>query len=111
MDMPTGRKAFNKTNPIALKDLAPIKEWWNDRRVIEDEKKSEDSAITYKSKNYTAEEIADHGYNLDLCGFPQEEKVILSPEETITNFIAKREALEKEIDEKLEELKQLLEIK
>ena len=59
----------------------------------------------------TAEEMADHGYNLDLCGFPQEEKVILSPEETITNFIAKREALEKEIDAKLEELKQLLEIK
>lgn len=111
MDMPAGRKAFNKTNPIALKDLAPVKEWWNGRKVIEDEKKSEDSAITYKSKNYTAEEIADHGYNLDLCGFPQEEKVILSPKETITNFIAKREALEKEIDAKLEELKQLLEIK
>ena len=50
-------------------------------------------------------------YNLDLCGFPQEEKVILSPEETIKNFIEKREALEKEIDQKLEELKQLLEIK
>lgn len=111
MDMPAGRKAFNKTNPIALKDLAPVKEWWSDRKIIEDEKKSEDSTITYKSKNYTAEEIADHGYNLDLCGFPQEEKVILSPEETIMNFIAKREALEKEIDAKLEELKQLLEIK
>ena len=46
-----------------------------------------------------------------MCGFPQEEKVILSPEETIKNFIEKREALEKEIDAKLEELKQLLEIK
>lgn len=111
MDMPKGRKAFNKTNPITLKDLASAKEWWNDRKIIEDEKKSGGSAITYKSKNYTAKEIADYGYNLDLCGFPQEEKVILSPEETITNFIARREALEKEIDAKLEELKQLLEIK
>ena len=111
MDMPKGRKAFNKTNPIALKDLNPVKEWWNDRRVIEDEKKSDDSATTYKAKNYSAEEIVDHNYNLDLCGFPQEEKVILSPEETIKNFIEKRESLEKEIDAKLEELKQLLEMK
>lgn len=111
MDMPKGRKAFNKTNPIALKDLSPVKEWWSDRKVIEDEKKRDDSATTYKAKNYTAEEIADHGYNLDLCGFPQEEKVILSPEETIKNFIEKRESLEKEIDAKLEELKRLLEIK
>ncbi len=111
MDLPEGRKAFNKTNPIALKDLKPVKEWWSNRRVIEDEKESEDSAVTYKANKYTAQEIADHEYNLDLCGFPQEEKVILSPEETITNFIAKREALEKEIDAKLEELKQLLEIR
>lgn len=111
MDMPNGRKTFNKTNPIVLKDLEPVKEWWSSRKVIEDEKKSENSNITYKSRNYTAKEIADNGYNLDLCGFPQEEKVILSPEETIANFIAKREALEKEIDVKLEELKQLLEMK
>lgn len=111
MDMPAGRKAFNKTSPITLEDLVPVMEWWNDRKVVEDEKKSEDSATTYKSKNYTTEEIANRGYNLDLCGFPQEEKVILSPEETIANFIAKREALEKEIDAKLEELKQLLEMK
>ena len=111
MDMPAGRKAFNKTNPIVLKDLDPIKEWWQNRKEIEDEKKSEDSATTYKAKAYTKEEIADHNYNLDLCGFPQEEKVILSPEETIKNFIEKREALEAEIDQKLEELKQLLEIK
>ena len=111
MDIPAGRKAFNKTNPIALKDLKPVKEWWGDRQVIEDEKKSEDSAVTYKANKYTAQEIVDHEYNLDLCGFPQEEKVILSPEETITNFISKREALEKEIDKKLNELKELLEIK
>ena len=111
MDMPAGRKAFNKTNPIALKDLDPVREWWRDRKEIEDEKKSDDSATTYKAKKYTKAEIEDHNYNLDLCGFPQEEKVILSPEETIKNFIEKREALEAEIDQKLEELKQLLEIK
>lgn len=111
MDMPEGYKAFSKTRPVELKHLAPIEKWWNDRKEVEDEKKSDDSPVTYKAKAYTVAEIADHNYNLDLCGFPQEEKVILSPEETIKNFIEKREALEKEIDQKLEELKQLLEIK
>ena len=111
MDMPKGRKAFNKTNPIALKDFDTVKQWWNNREVIEDEKSSSDSATTYKANYYSVDEIKNGNYNLDLCGFPQEEKVILSPEETINNFIEKREALEKEIDQKLEELKQLLEIK
>ena len=111
MDMPKGRKAFNKTNPIALKDFDTIKQWWNNREVIEDEKFSSDSVTTYKANYYSVDEIKKGNYNLDLCGFPQEEKVILSPEETINNFIEKREALEKEIDQKLEELKQLLEIK
>lgn len=111
MDMPEGRKAFNKTNPIALKDFDTVKQWWNNREVIEDEKSSSDSATTYKANYYSVDEIKKGNYNLDLCGFPQEEKVILSPEETINNFIEKREALEKEIDQKLEELKQLLEIK
>lgn len=111
MDMPEGRKAFNKTNPIVLKDFDVVKKWWNNRKIIEDEKKSNDSATTYKAKSYTVEEITENGYSLDLCGFPQEEKVILSPEETINNFIEKREALEKEIDAKLAELKQLLEMK
>ena len=111
MDLPEGRKAFNKTNPIAPEGMEPIREWWNDRKIIEDEKKSEDSDVTYKANKYSFEDISSHEYNLDLCGFPQEEKVILSPEETITNFIEKREALEKEIDTKLEELKKLLEIR
>lgn len=111
MDMPEGYKAFSKTRPVELKHLVPIEKWWNNRKEIENEKKSDDSPVTYKAKAYTVAEIADHNYNLDLCGFPQEEKVILSPEETIKNFIEKREALEKEIDQKLEELKQLLEIK
>lgn len=111
MDMPKGRKAFNKTNPIALKDFDTIKQWWNNREVIEDEKSSSDSATTYKANYYSVDEIKKGNYNLDLCGFLQEEKVILSPEETINNFIEKREALEKEIDAKLAELKQLLETK
>lgn len=108
--MPKGYKHFSKTKPIKSEHLDCVREWWNNRQEIEDEKKDDSSSISYKSKVYDPSELANLGYNLDLCGFPQEEKIILSPEETISNFISKRETLEKEIDAKLEELKQLLEI-
>lgn len=126
MDMPDGYKHFSKTKPIESKHFDKVRKWvkakervatkedfknpkfdlFNDTRHPKVEQDGEIVQL-----KMTAREIADANYNLDQCGFPQEEKVILSPEETITNFIAKREALEKEIDAKLEELKQLLEIK
>ena len=126
MDMPDGYKHFSKTRPIESKHFDKVRRWmkakervattedfknpdfdlWNDVRHNKVETDGETTQL-----KMTAEEIINANYNLDQCGFPQEEKVILSPEETITNFITKREALEKEIDAKLEELKQLLEIK
>ena len=63
---------------------------------------------TYKAKKYTIEAIAANGYNIDLCGYPTEEKIILSPEETMENFIKRRAELDKLMDEKLEEIKALL---
>lgn len=111
MDMPEGVKHFSKTRPIQLKHLEPLREWWNNRHTVEDPRENADSPVTYKSQVYTAEQIAEGGYLLDKCGFPQEEKVILSPEETINNFIERRESLEVEIDKKLAELKSMLEIK
>ena len=38
MDMPEGRKHFNKTHPITREDMAVIDAWWNDRHEIKDEK-------------------------------------------------------------------------
>lgn len=61
-----------------------------------------------ESKEIHCDEIASNGYNLDLCGYPTEEKIILSPEETINNFIARRNELDKEMDDKLAEIKRLL---
>lgn len=110
VDMPKGYKHFSKTKPIKPEHLDCIREWWNNRQEIEDKKKDENNSISYKSKAYTPNELADLGYNLDLCGFPQEEKIILSPEETISNFVSKRETIEAQIDKKLEELKALLEV-
>lgn len=111
VDMPRGYKHFSKTKPIKPEHLDCVREWWSDRKEIVDKKTDESATITYKSKSYTPSDFDVLGYNFDLCGYPQEEKVILNPEETISNFISKRESLEKEIDARLEELKQLLEIK
>lgn len=59
---------------------------------------------TWKSKKYTKEELESLNYNLDLCGYPSEEEIILSPKDTMNNFISKREKLEKALDDKLKEI-------
>ena len=69
-------------------------------------------AIVYQlTCNLSMDEIEKSGFNLDRCGYPVEEKVILSPDETIKNFIARREDLERRMDEKIKEIMKLLEVK
>jgi len=108
MDMPDGYKAFSKTKPVEIKHMQPIIEWWNNRVELKDEK--EDGALTetWKSKCYSKEEIDKLSYNLDQCGYPVKEDIILSPMETMNNFITKRENLEKQLDEKLKEIMRLI---
>lgn len=64
MDMPEGYKHFSKTKPIRLEHFAPVKEWWENRRDIEEDGNP-------KAKFYTVDELRDGGFNLDLCGYPQ----------------------------------------
>jgi len=109
LDMPEGYKHFSKTKPMTRDHFAPIDEWWNNRKVLMDKKSHEDASETYKSKKYSFFEISSKGFNLDLCGYPIEEKIILSPEETIKIFIENRNLLDKKIDEKLNEILILLE--
>jgi len=111
LDMPEGYKHFSKTKPMKREHFAPVDEWWNNRVEIMDEKAHEDMSDTWKSKKYTIQEIEENGYNLDLCGYPVEEKIILSPEDTIKAFIEKRESIEAEMDSKLKEIMDLLEVK
>ena len=111
MDMPPGVKHFNKTNPIKREDMQCIDEWWNNRIEIPDTKENENATQTYKAKKYTFEEIKSRGFDLDLCGYPEEEDVVLSPEETIRNYKERRESLEAKLDEKLELIMNLLEVK
>lgn len=101
MDMPEGRRHFNKTHPITREDMRAIDDWWNDRHEIKDEKDDPSMTETWKSRKYTFKQIEERGFNLDLCGFPEEEEIILSPEEVITSFKARRENLEALLDAKL----------
>lgn len=104
MDLPEGYKAFSKTRPVELKHFNKVVEWWNNRIEIKDEKDDESLTETWKAKKFTFEEIVKLNYNIDQCGYPVKEDVILSPKETMDNFIKKREFLEKQLDEKLSEI-------
>ena len=104
MDLPDGFKAFSKTKPVTLKHFEEIISWWNNRVEIKDEKKDESMSETWKSKRYSIEKLESINYNLDQCGYPIEEEKILTPMETMDNFIKKREQLEKQLDEKLNKI-------
>ena len=111
LDMPEGYKHFSKTKPMKREHFAPCDEWWGNRVEIVDEKPHEDATQTYKAKKYTIQDYVDNGYNFDLCGYPVEEKVILSPEDTIKAFIEKRESLDAQMDAKLNKILDLLGVK
>ena len=108
MDLPEEYKAFSKTRPVELKHMKAIMEWWNNRVLIKDEKDDASLTETYKAKKYTKEEIEGLNYNLDQCGYPTKEEIILSPKETMDNFISKREKLERQLDAKLKEIINLI---
>ena len=104
MDMPEGYKNFSKTKPIKVEHLDPIANWWENREEINVDGFD-------KSKRYTAEEIKELGYNLDLCGFPNVEEEILEPDELINNYKVKRESLNAEINSILAEIEVMLGVK
>ena len=108
MDMTEGYKAFSKTKPVEMKHMKSIIDWWNNRVEIKDIKEDSSLTETWKAKKYTFEEIENMNFNLDQCGFPIKEEIILSPKETMNNFISEREKLEKELDEKLSQIISLI---
>ena len=86
-----------------MEHFDPCVAWWDARADIKDA-----DTDTYKARAYTARELADRGYDLDLCGYPTVEEVVLSPEETIRQFHEKRDALNAKIDKRLAEIEALL---
>jgi type I restriction enzyme M protein len=101
VDMPEGYKHFSKTKPMKLEHFKPAIEWWNNREeiIIDD---------FDKAKKYTIDEIIKNDYNLDLCGIPQEEENILPPKELIQEYQEKRASYNTNIDQTLDEIKNLL---
>jgi len=101
LDMPENYKHFSKTKPMELKHFDPVVEWWDNRQeIIVDE--------APKSKKYTIEEIEALNYNIDLCGYPHIEEVILEPQELIRTYREKRASLDADIDRVLGEIMALL---
>ena len=107
-DLVNGQKFSMKRNPITREKLSAIDEWWENRTEIRDEKTDDSMTETWKSRCVGIEEIKERNYNIDFCGFPVEEKVVLSPEETVANFKAERDRLDAALDEKLDQILQML---
>jgi len=102
MDMPKDRKAFSKTKPIELKHFDSAFEWWNNRTEITDEDGN------YKSKKYTKAEIIAGNYDLDLCGFPHKVEEILPPNVLIEQYFEKKEKLDADIKNVLDQILNVL---
>ena len=76
-------------------------EWWENHTEISVD-------VFVKAKKYTAQEIADKNYNIDLCGFPHEEEEILPPKELIQQYQEKRAGLNADIDRILKQITDIL---
>lgn len=101
LDMPDGYKNFSKTKPMKLEHFEPAMKWWDNREEI-----SIDGFD--KSKKYTAKELEDRNYNIDLCGYPHEEEEILPPKELIQQYQEKRASYNADIDRILGEITSIL---
>lgn len=101
VDMPEGYKNFSKTRPMKLEHFNEALNWWDNRAEIEVDGFP-------KAKRYSIDEIMERSYNIDLCGFPHEEEVILDPMDLIQEYQEKRATLNAEIDHVLEQITSML---
>lgn len=101
MDMPEGYKNFSKTKPMKIDHFDKVISWWDNRKEIEVDG-------FYKSKKFTAQEIIDMDYNLDQCGYPYEEEIILDPMDLIYEYQEERQSLNAKIDKVLYQITELL---
>ena len=107
LDMPEGYKHFSKTKPILPEHMQVVKDWWENRVELIDPN-DDPAKVTYKAKCYSAKEVAETGYNLDLCKYPKEEEVILTPDELLKDYHKRRTALDAKIDATLKSIQALL---
>ncbi|AJD91997.1 type I restriction-modification system modification subunit HsdM [Jeotgalibacillus malaysiensis] len=101
LDMPEGYKNFSKTRPMKLEHFNEAIAWWDNREEVEVDGHP-------KAKKYTIEEIENYSYNIDVCGFPHEEEVILEPMDLIHEYQEKRASINAEIDHVLDQITSML---
>lgn len=102
LDKPEGYKNFSKTKPMKLEHFEPVISWWHERQEILVDGFD-------KAKKFSREELEEkYDYNLDLCGYPHEEEVILAPHDLIHQYQEERASLNAEIDRVLEEIEKRL---
>ena len=102
LDMPEGYKHFSTTKPIRLEHLAPVIEWWENRREL-----TVDGFD--KSKKFTVQQLTEElGYNFDQCGYPHQEEEILDPLDLIQRYQEERASTNAEIDRVLSDITALL---
>lgn len=104
LDMPEGYKHFSKTKPMKREHFNCVDEWWDNRIEIADEVEG-----SFKAKKISISEIKNNNYVLNYCGYPKEKKEILSPKDTMKNFIIRRTELDKLMDDKLAIIERLME--
>lgn len=103
VDLPKGYKNFSKTKPIKREHLADLAQWWEHRQELKDKNG------LYKAKCFSRSEIEALDYNLDLCGYPQEqEDELLPPDELIASYQAQRAQLSAQIDDTLSQIMALI---
>lgn len=96
-DLRNGQNFSLTKNPMTRDKFSEIDEWWDNRIEIKDIKEDESMTETWKAKKISVEEIKENGYSLDYCKFPSEEKVILSPEDTLSNYLKAKENIENKL--------------
>lgn len=104
LDMPEGYKNFSKTKPMKLEHFNPAISWWSNREDINIDGFD-------KAKKFTIAEIEAQNFNIDLCGYPHEEEVILPPDQLIQQYQEKRASLNSDIDKILGDISKILGIK
>ena len=102
LDKPEGYKNFSKTKPMKLEHFEPVISWWQQRQEILVDGFD-------KAKKFSRKELEEkYAYNLDLCGYPHEEEVILAPHDLIHQYQEERASLNAEIDRVLEVIEKRL---
>lgn len=101
VDMPEGYKNFSKTRPMKLEHFSEALAWWDNREDIQVDGFP-------KAKKYYINELVERNYNIDLCGFPHEEEIILEPMDLIQEYQEKRASLNAEIDHVLDQITSMI---